>query len=129
MWWPGPGPPAHRQEPQGRPEPGFHGRDASQPYGELEKIYQRLEKHFKDMQDIEFTVQQGKLWMLQTRSGKRTAFAALRIAVEMVGEKLIDKKTAISRVDPDSLNQLLAPIFNPQAKAEAIKAGKFLPKG
>ena len=99
------------------------------PYGELEKIYQRLEKHFKDMQDIEFTVQQGKLWMLQTRSGKRTAFAALRIAVEMVGEKLIDKKTAISRIDPDSLNQLLAPIFNLQAKAEAIKTGRFLAKG
>jgi pyruvate,orthophosphate dikinase len=98
-------------------------------YPELEKIYQRLEKHFKDMQDIEFTIQQGKLWMLQTRSGKRTAFAALRIAVEMVGEKLIDKKTAISRIDPDSLNQLLAPIFNPQAKAEAIKSGKFLAKG
>ena len=100
-----------------------------QAYQELEKIYQRLEKHFKDMQDIEFTVQQGKLWMLQTRSGKRTAFAALRIAVEMVEERLIDKKTAISRVDPDSLNQLLAPIFDPQAKAEAIRGGRLLAKG
>jgi pyruvate,orthophosphate dikinase len=99
------------------------------PYGELEKIYQRLEKHFKDMQDIEFTIQQGKLWMLQTRSGKRTAFAALRIAVEMVEERLIDKKTAISRIDPDSLNQLLAPVFDPQAKAEAVKGGKLLAKG
>ncbi len=98
-------------------------------YQELEIIYQRLEKHFKDMQDIEFTVQQGKLWMLQTRSGKRTAFAALRIAVEMVEERLIDKKTAISRVDPDSLNQLLAPIFDPQAKAEAIRQGRLLAKG
>ncbi len=98
-------------------------------FGELEKIYQRLEKHFKDMQDIEFTIQQGKLWMLQTRSGKRTAFAALRIAVEMVEEKLIDKKTAISRIDPDSLNQLLAPVFDPQAKAEAVKGGKLLAKG
>jgi pyruvate,orthophosphate dikinase len=98
-------------------------------YGELEKIYQRLEKHFKDMQDIEFTIQQGKLWMLQTRSGKRTAFAALRIAVEMVEERLIDKKTAISRIDPDSLNQLLAPVFDPQAKAEAVKEGKLLAKG
>jgi pyruvate,orthophosphate dikinase len=98
-------------------------------YQELEKIYQRLEKHFKDMQDIEFTIQQGKLWMLQTRSGKRTAFAALRIAVEMVGEGLIDKKTAISRVEPDSLNQLLAPIFDPEAKGEAIRNGRLLTKG
>jgi len=98
-------------------------------YKELEKIYQRLEKHFQEMQDIEFTVQQGKLWMLQTRTGKRTAFAALRIAVEMVEEKLIDKKTAVRRMDPDSLNQLLAPIFDPQAKAGAIKAGRRLAKG
>jgi len=100
-----------------------------QVYLELEKIYQRLEKHFRNMQDIEFTVQQGKLWMLQTRTGKRTAFAALRIAVEMVEEKLIDKKTALLRMDPDSLNQLLAPIFDPQAKGEAIGAGRLLAKG
>ena len=100
-----------------------------QAYQELEKIYQRLERHFKDMQDIEFTLQRGKLWMLQTRSGKRTAFAALRIAVEMVEERLIDKKTAISRVDPDSLNQLLAPIFDPEAKEDAIQGGRLLAKG
>ena len=93
-------------------------------YKELEKIYQRLEKHFRDMQDIEFTVQEGKLWMLQTRTGKRTAFAALRIAVEMVEEKLIDKETALLRIDPNSLNQLLAPIFDPQAKKEAIQLRK-----
>ena len=98
-------------------------------YKELEEIYHRLEKHFKDMQDIEFTVQQGKLWMLQTRAGKRTAFAALRIAVEMVEEKLIDKKTALLRIDPDSLNQLLAPIFEPRAKREAIQAGRLLARG
>jgi len=98
-------------------------------YKELDSIYQHLEKHYKDMQDIEFTVQQGKLWMLQTRTGKRTAFAALRIAVEMVEEKLIDKKTALLRIDPDSLNQLLAPIFEPQAKREAIKAGRLLARG
>ena len=98
-------------------------------YQELVKIYQKLERHFRDMQDIEFTVQQGKLWMLQTRTGKRTAFAALRIAVEMVEEKLIDKKTAVLRMDPDSLNQLLAPIFDPQAKREAIERGRFLAKG
>ncbi len=98
-------------------------------YKELEKIYKKLEKHFRNMQDIEFTVQQGKLWMLQTRTGKRTAFAALRIAVEMVEERLIDKKTALLRMDPDSLNQLLAPIFESKAKKEAIEAGRFLAKG
>jgi pyruvate, orthophosphate dikinase len=98
-------------------------------YQELEKIYQRLEKHFKNMQDIEFTVQQGKLWMLQTRTGKRTAFSALRIAVEMVEEKLIDKKTAVKRMDPYALNQLLAPIFDPQAKKDAFQGGRFLAKG
>lgn len=98
-------------------------------YKELVKIKEKLEKHFKDMQDIEFTVQQGKLWMLQTRTGKRTAFAALRIAVDMVEERLIDKKTALQRIDPDSLNQLLAPIFDPQAKKEAMQAGRFLARG
>ena len=98
-------------------------------YQELERIYQRLERHFRDMQDIEFTVQQGKLWMLQTRTGKRTAFAALRIAVEMVQERLIDKKTALMRIDPGSLSQLLAPIFDVQAKKEAIQAGRLLAKG
>ncbi len=98
-------------------------------YSELQKICQRLEKHFQDMQDVEFTIQQGKLWMLQTRSGKRTAFASLRIAVEMVQERLIDKSTALSRVDPDSLNQLLAPIFDPKAKAQAIQEGTLLAKG
>jgi pyruvate,orthophosphate dikinase len=98
-------------------------------YQELEKIYKRLENHFKNMQDIEFTVQQGKLWMLQTRTGKRTAFSALRIAVEMVQEKLIDKKTAVKRLDPYALNQLLAPIFDPQAKKDAIQGGRYLAKG
>jgi pyruvate,orthophosphate dikinase len=67
--------------------------------------------------------------MLQTRTGKRTAFAALRIAVEMVQEKRIDKKTALLRIDPYALNQLLAPIFNPQAKKEAIQSGRLLAKG
>jgi pyruvate,orthophosphate dikinase len=74
-------------------------------------------------------VQQGKLWMLQTRTGKRTAFAALRIAAEMVEERLIDKKTALLRMDPNSLNQLLAPIFDPQAKSEAVQSGRLLAKG
>src|SRR6188768_3786796 len=74
-------------------------------YAELARVFELLERHYRDMQDIEFTVQQGKLWMLQTRSGKRTARAALRMAVEMVGEGLIDEKTAILRVDPMALDQ------------------------
>lgn len=115
----------------GRTDPALISMEELLPkaYKELVRIKDKLEKHFKDMQDIEFTIQQGKLWMLQTRTGKRTAFAALRIAVEMVEEKLIDKKTALQRIDPDSLNQLLAPIFDPQAKEEAIKAGRRLARG
>lgn len=89
-------------------------------YADLEKIYKKLELHYKDMQDIEFTIQKGKLWMLQTRTGKRTAAAAVRIAVEMVGEGLIDKETAIMRVDPEQLNQLLHPMFDPEANKKVI---------
>ena len=96
---------------------------------QLDQICKRLEKHFGEMQDIEFTVQQGTLWMLQTRKGKRTAFAALKIAVDMVEEGLINKATAVSRVEPDSLNQLLAPIFDPKAKDAAVKEGRLLAKG
>jgi len=78
-------------------------------YGELARVFELLEKHYRDMQDIEFTVERGKLWMLQTRSGKRTAKAALRMAVEMVEEGLIDEATAIRRIDPMALDQLLHP--------------------
>lgn len=92
-------------------------------YGELVDLYQKLEQHYRDMQDIEFTVQQGKLWMLQTRSGKRTASAALRIAVEMAGEGLIDEATAVSRVDPASLDQLLHPTLDPDAARDVIAKG------
>lgn len=88
-------------------------------YAELESIYKRLEQHYKDMQDIEFTIQDGKLYMLQTRSGKRTAAAAVRIAVEMVEEGLIDKETALLRVDPNQLDQLLHPWFDEKAAAAA----------
>ncbi len=95
------------------------------PYKELVDIYNKLELHYKDMQDIEFTIQQGKLWMLQTRNGKRTAEAAVRIAVEMVEEGLIDKNTAINRVQPEQLDQLLHPMFDP--KAEKIVIAKGLP--
>jgi pyruvate,orthophosphate dikinase len=94
-------------------------------YADLVKIYKNLEKHYTDMQDIEFTIQNKKLWMLQTRNGKRTAAAAVRIAVEMVKEGLIDKKKAILRVDPASLDQLLHPTFDPSAEKKVI--GKGLP--
>ena len=92
-------------------------------YKELESIYKKLENHYKDMQDIEFTIQKGRLWMLQTRNGKRTAAAAVRIAVEMVEEGLINKETAVLRVDPQQLDQLLHPMFDPKAKKNVIANG------
>jgi pyruvate,orthophosphate dikinase len=92
-------------------------------YDELVAAYQKLEDHYKDMQDIEFTVQNNKLWMLQTRSGKRTAAAALRIAVDMVEENLIDKDEALRRIDPASLDQLLHPTLDPKAKIKVITKG------
>jgi pyruvate,orthophosphate dikinase len=76
-------------------------------YGQLAAVFDRLETHYRDMQDIEFTVERAKLWMLQTRSGKRTAKAALKIAVDMANEALISKEEAILRVDPMALDQLL----------------------
>jgi pyruvate, orthophosphate dikinase len=94
-------------------------------YGELARVFDLLELHYKDMQDIEFTVERGKLWMLQTRSGKRTAKAALRMAVEMVGEGLIDEATAIRRIDPMALDQLLHPTLDPKAVRDVL--GKGLP--
>jgi len=92
-------------------------------YKELVAIYLKLEKHYKDMQDIEFTVEKHKLWMLQTRSGKRTAGAAIKIAVDMVNEKLISKDEGIMRVDPGSLDQLLHPSFDPKAEKKVIAKG------
>ena len=92
-------------------------------FKELTRIYTRLEKHYRDMQDMEFTVEQGKLWMLQTRSGKRTAKAALRIAVELANEGLISKQDAVMRIDPASLDQLLHPTIDPQAKRDVIAVG------
>jgi pyruvate,orthophosphate dikinase len=94
-------------------------------YHELVAIRDRLEHHYHDMQDMEFTIQKGKLWMLQTRNGKRTAQAALRIAVEMCEEGVIDKKEAVRRVDPAQLDQLLHPMIDPKAKKEVL--GKGLP--
>jgi pyruvate,orthophosphate dikinase len=92
-------------------------------YEELKAIGERLEQHYRDMQDVEFTVQEGKLFMLQTRSGKRTAEAALKAAVDMVREKLIDQDTAVSRVDPSALDQLLHPTLDPDAPKVEIAAG------
>jgi pyruvate,orthophosphate dikinase len=92
-------------------------------FQELTRIYSLLERHYRDMQDLEFTVEQGKLWMLQTRSGKRTARAALRIAVELANEGLISQKDAIARVDPASLDQLLHPTIDPAAKRDVIATG------
>ncbi len=92
-------------------------------FKELTRIYKLLEKHYRDMQDMEFTVEQGKLWMLQTRSGKRTAKAALRIAVELANEGLITKEEAVSRIDPASLDQLLHPTIDPKAKRDVIATG------
>jgi pyruvate,orthophosphate dikinase len=103
--------------------------DDPEAYAQLEKIRHILEKHYTDMMDIEFTIQQGKLYMLQCRVGKRTAFAAIRIAVDMVGEKLISEREALARVEPDQLNQLLRPIFDPVEKEAAIKGGRLLAKG
>ena len=92
-------------------------------FKELTRFYALLEKHYRDMQDMEFTVERGKLWMLQTRSGKRTAKAALKIAVELANEGLISKKEAVTRIDPASLDQLLHPTIDPQAKRDVIATG------
>ncbi|NLM69528.1 MAG: pyruvate, phosphate dikinase [Firmicutes bacterium] len=92
-------------------------------YRELVDIYKKLEQHYKDMQDIEFTIQENKLYLLQTRVGKRTAQAAVRIAVEMVEEGLIDKKTAVMRVEPEQLDQLLHKQIDPNAEVNVIAKG------
>ncbi len=92
-------------------------------YKQLAKVFVKLEKHYRDMQDIEFTVENNKLWMLQTRSGKRTAKAAIKIAVDMVKEKLISKKEAILRIDPNTLDTLLHPTLDEKVKKEIIASG------
>jgi pyruvate,orthophosphate dikinase len=98
-------------------------------YDQLLRIRGTLERHYRDMQDIEFTIQRGKLWMLQTRAGKRTAFAAFKIAVDMVKEGLITKEEAIMRIEPEQLNQILRPVFDPREKEKALKSGRLLTKG
>jgi pyruvate,orthophosphate dikinase len=98
-------------------------------FKELEGIRTKLEKHFKDVQDFEFTIQDNKVFMLQTRSGKRTGLAAVRFAIEMEKEKLIDWQTAIRRVPADQLDQVLAPVFDRKAVAAAKVIAKGLPAG
>ena len=92
-------------------------------YKELTALMTRLEKHYKDMQDMEFTIQEKKLYILQTRGGKRTAAAAVKCAVDMVNEKLITQKTAVTRVEPEQLDRLLHPSFDPKAKRDVITSG------
>ena len=98
-------------------------------YKQLDNIRKTLEKHYKEMMDIEFTIQQGRLWMLQCRVGKRTGFAAIKMAVDMVKEKLISKEEAIARIEPNQLNQLLRPIFDQKEKSRAVSEGNLLAKG
>ncbi len=98
-------------------------------YKQLDGIRKKLEKHYRDMMDVEFTIQQDKLYMLQCRVGKRTAFSAIKIAVDMVGEKLITDKEALKRIEPDQLNQLLRPVFDLNEKSSAVKNGRLLAKG
>ena len=104
-------------------------KDMPEPFSQLLGIYKKLEKHYRDMQDLEFTIQKGKLWMLQTRTGKRTGMAAIKIAVDMVEEGLIKEEEALLRIEPEQLNQLLRPIFDSGEKKAAAKEGKVLAKG
>ena len=96
-------------------------------YNELMKVQEKLENHYKDMQDLEFTIQDGKLWLLQTRNGKRTGAAMVKIAVDMLEQGMIDEKTALLRVEPNKLDELLHPIFDNEAVAKATVLAKGLP--
>jgi pyruvate, orthophosphate dikinase len=98
-------------------------------YAQLEDVYRKLESHYRDMQDIEFTIESGKLYLLQTRTGKRTGFAAVKIACDMVEEGLIEPRDAVSRVEASQIVQILAPVFDATEKAKALAGGRFLAKG
>jgi len=104
-------------------------KDLPKSHEELLKVREILEKHFRDVQDVEFTIEAGKLWMLQTRNGKRTGFAAVNIAIDMVREKLISKEEAILRIPADDLSHLLSPIFSAAEEKKAKKIGAGLPAG
>jgi pyruvate,orthophosphate dikinase len=107
------------------------GEDMPESFKQLQSIGKTLEQHYQEVQDIEFTIQRGQVWMLQTRNAKRTGFAAVRIAVDLVNEGLITRKTALEkrRIPADDLNQLLQPIFNPQAKSKAQESGTLIATG
>ncbi len=98
-------------------------REMPSVYSQLMEIFEKLERHYRDMQDIEFTIEKGKLWLLQTRRGKRTALAAVRIAVDMTHEGIIDKKEAVMRVKPEELDQLLHPMIDPKASYTVLTKG------
>ena len=98
-------------------------------YKQLEDVYKKLEDHYRDMQDIEFTIEKGKLYLLQTRTGKRTGFAAVKIACDMVDEKKIAPRDAVSRVEANQITQLLAPVFDVTEKQKALKGGRLLGRG
>ena len=105
------------------------GKEMPEAYRQFTEIAQRLEKHYKDVQDLEFTIERGRLYMLQTRSAKRTARAAVKIAVDMVGEGVIDRKEALKRVEPVQVDQLLLPRFDEKAVDKARSEGRYLGKG
>ena len=94
-------------------------------YKELDALQTKLENHYKDMQDMEFTVQEGKLWFLQTRNGKRTGAAMVKIAMDLLRQGMIDEKTALMRVEPNKLDELLHPVFD----KSALKQAKVLTRG
>ncbi|HEX6176889.1 MAG TPA: pyruvate, phosphate dikinase [Thermoanaerobaculia bacterium] len=98
-------------------------------FAQLQDVYRKLESHYRDMQDIEFTIQSGKLYLLQTRTGKRTGFAAVKIACDMVDEKLIESREAVERVEAGQITQLLAPVFDSKEKEKALKGGRQLGRG
>ena len=98
-------------------------------YAQLEDVYKKLEAHYRDMQDIEFTIQSGKLYLLQTRTGKRTGFAAVKIACDMVDEGLINNTEAVARVEAGQIVQLLAPVFDAKEKQKALTGGRLLGRG
>ena len=104
-------------------------REFSGVYRQFQDVAKMLERHYKDMQDLEFTVERGKLWMLQTRAGKRTAQAAVKVAVDMAREKLITREEALLRVEPEQIYQLLLPRFDPEDKSAAEREGKLLARG
>jgi len=104
-------------------------REMPEAWLELQRIARRLEEHYRDMQDLEFTIERGRLWMLQTRSAKRTAQAAVRVAVDMVAEGLIDREEAVLRVSPEQIDYFLHPQFSPTAKQEARQSGRLLARG